>query len=85
MEYLEEVAVKTASQLASKQLKISRTKPLIPDKILNFALQFEFVRNQIFGKAKEKVMKMSGGLYPAPLKVSLITHEPPGSRENVSA
>lgn len=71
MEYLEEVAVNTASQLASGKLKINRTKPMIPDKVLDVALKFEFVRNQIFGKAKEKVMKMSGGLYPAPLKVSL--------------
>ncbi|XP_008471263.1 trifunctional enzyme subunit alpha, mitochondrial [Diaphorina citri] len=69
MEYLEEVAVNTASQLASGKLKINRTKPMIPDKVLDVALKFEFVRNQIFGKAKEKVMKMSGGLYPAPLKI----------------
>lgn len=32
----------------------------------------EFVRNMIFKKAREQVMKMTGGLYPAPLKVSRI-------------
>uniref|UniRef100_A0A8D8R562 Trifunctional enzyme subunit alpha, mitochondrial n=1 Tax=Cacopsylla melanoneura TaxID=428564 RepID=A0A8D8R562_9HEMI len=69
MAYLEEVAVQAASQLATGQLKINRTKPLIPDKALGLALKFDFVRNMIFGQAKEKVMKMSGGLYPAPLKI----------------
>lgn len=39
-------------------------------KAMSFAMDIEFVRNKVFGKAKEQVMKMSGGLYPAPLKVS---------------
>lgn len=34
-------------------------------------MQWEFVKNMIFNKAKEQVMKASRGLYPAPLKVSI--------------
>lgn len=41
------------------------------NKITEFALGFDFVKDKIFGKAKQQVMKLSGGLYPAPLKVSL--------------
>ncbi|CAB3383378.1 Hypothetical predicted protein [Cloeon dipterum] len=68
MEYLEEVAVNAARQLATGELKINREKGLV-DKVLKFALNYEFVRNQIFGKAKQAIMKQTGGLYPAPLKI----------------
>lgn len=37
--------------------------------LFDFALGFQFVRNQIFNKARNQVMKMSLGLYPAPLKI----------------
>ena len=33
------------------------------------ALKFNFVRDQIFGKAKSQVMSQTRGLYPAPLKI----------------
>ncbi|XP_059476580.1 trifunctional enzyme subunit alpha, mitochondrial [Neocloeon triangulifer] len=69
MEYLEEVAVNAARQLATGELKVSREKKGLVDKVLKFALNYEFVRNQIFGKAKDAVMKQTGGLYPAPLKI----------------
>lgn len=69
MEYLEEVAVKTARQLATGQLKVDRTKKGLVDKIMNMALKYDFVKDQIFNKAKGQVMKMTGGLYPAPLKI----------------
>lgn len=36
---------------------------------MNFGLKYEFVRNLIFQKAKDQVLKMTNGLYPAPLKV----------------
>lgn len=39
------------------------------NKITEFALGFDFVKDKIFGKAKQQVMKLSGGLYPAPLRV----------------
>lgn len=68
MEYLEEVAVETAKKLASGELKAKRTKSL-PDKVMDFALKYDFVKNQIFNRAKGQVMKLTGGLYPAPLRV----------------
>lgn len=70
LEYLEEVAIDAARQLAAGTLKVDRKKKSLPDKLLNFALQYDWVKNQIFNKAKTQVMKMTGGLYPAPLKVN---------------
>ncbi|KAJ8951789.1 hypothetical protein NQ318_019762 [Aromia moschata] len=66
--YLETVAVDVAKQLAAGKLTPSRKKS-IPDRLLQFALQYNWVKNQLFKKARAQVMKMSGGLYPAPLKI----------------
>ncbi|KAK9888809.1 hypothetical protein WA026_001032 [Henosepilachna vigintioctopunctata] len=66
---LENVAIDIAKQLASGKLKIDRTKKSITDKAFNFALQYDWVKDQIFNKAKNQVMKQTGGLYPAPLKI----------------
>lgn len=66
--YLETVAIDIAKQLASGKLTTDKKKGLT-DKILNFALQYDFVKDQIFKKAKAQVMKLSGGLYPAPLRI----------------
>lgn len=68
-EYLEKVAVDIAKQLASGKLKVDRKKTALMDRVLEFALQYNWVKDQIFGKAKAQVMKMSGGLYPAPLRI----------------
>lgn len=68
LEYLEEVAVETAKNLANGKLKINRTRPLM-ERLMRKGLEYEFVRNKIFGTAKAQVMKASGGLYPAPLKI----------------
>ncbi|XP_037068080.1 trifunctional enzyme subunit alpha, mitochondrial-like [Pollicipes pollicipes] len=68
LEYLEEVAVGTASQLAAGGLKPKRDKGLA-DKALNFALKYDFVKDQVFKKARGQVMKQTNGLYPAPLKI----------------
>jgi len=70
MEYLQEIATIAARQLATGELKVSREKKGLVDKVLNFALNYEFVRNKIFGQARQAVMKQTGGLYPAPLKVN---------------
>jgi enoyl-CoA hydratase/long-chain 3-hydroxyacyl-CoA dehydrogenase len=70
-QYLETVAISIAKQLASGKLKVDRKKTGLTDRLMEFALQYDWVKNQIFGKAKAQVMKMSGGLYPAPLKVFL--------------
>ena len=37
--------------------------------IMDKVLEYEAGKNFVFGKAKEQVMKMSNGLYPAPLKI----------------
>ncbi|XP_044752590.1 trifunctional enzyme subunit alpha, mitochondrial [Coccinella septempunctata] len=66
---LEKVAIEVAKQLASGQLKVNRTDKGLTDKALKFALQYNWVKDQIFNKAKAQVMKLTGGLYPAPLKI----------------
>ncbi|XP_023015630.2 monolysocardiolipin acyltransferase Mtpalpha [Leptinotarsa decemlineata] len=66
--YLEMVAIDIAKQLASGKLKVNRDKSLT-DKVLAYALQYNWVKDQIFKKAKGQVMKMTGGLYPAPLRI----------------
>ncbi|ENN79292.1 hypothetical protein D910_07654 [Dendroctonus ponderosae] len=66
--YLETIAIDVAKQIASGKLSTEKKKGLT-EKVLNLALQYDFVKDQIFKKAKAQVMKMSGGLYPAPLKI----------------
>lgn len=39
---------------------------------MDFAFSIDFVKDKIFDKARQQVMKMSGGLYPAPLKVNSV-------------
>lgn len=74
LRYLEEVAIKIAGDIVDGKIKIDRTQKSLVDKVTAFALDFEFVREKVFGKAKAQVLKMSGGLYPAPLKVGLFQH-----------
>lgn len=69
IQYLEEVAIGIARDLAAGKLKVDRSKKSLTDTVLNYALQINWVRDQIFGKAKKQVLKMTGGLYPAPLRV----------------
>lgn len=69
LHYLEEIAIRTAKDIANGNLKVDRNPKTIQNKVLNYALTFEFVKNQIFSRAKAQVMKMTGGLYPAPLKI----------------
>lgn len=68
IEYLEEVAVQAAKGLADGSLKPNRTRPLM-ERLMNKALGYEMVRNYVFDKAKGQVMKLTNGLYPAPLKI----------------
>jgi len=74
MEYLEDVAVNTAAQLASGQLKATKKKSLT-NQIMDFAFKTTFVKNKVFETAKGKVMKQSKGLYPAPLKILEVENE----------
>ncbi|ODN04728.1 Trifunctional enzyme subunit alpha, mitochondrial [Orchesella cincta] len=68
MQYLEEVAIKTAQGLAKGTLKASRKKSGM-DKVMDFALKFQYVKDKVFEKAKAQVMKQTKGVYPAPLKI----------------
>ncbi|KAL0101610.1 hypothetical protein PUN28_019028 [Cardiocondyla obscurior] len=67
--YLEETAVKAARDIANKKLKIERGPKTLVDKITKQILSINFVKDQVFKKAKAQVMKMTNGLYPAPLKI----------------
>ncbi|XP_012538607.1 trifunctional enzyme subunit alpha, mitochondrial [Monomorium pharaonis] len=69
LRYLEETAIKTAQDLASGKLKIQRGPKTLMDKITQQILSINFVKDQVFKKAKAQVMKMTNGLYPAPLKI----------------
>ena len=74
MEYLEEVAVETASQIASGKMKIpERTN--FRKKAVDWLTGFGFVRDQVFNQAKAGVMKQTHGLYPAPLKILEVVRE----------
>ncbi|CAL8131627.1 unnamed protein product [Orchesella dallaii] len=68
MQYLEEVAIKTAKGLVDGSVKASRKKSTLTN-VMDFALKFDFVKNKIFEKAKAQVMKQTKGVYPAPLKI----------------
>lgn len=69
MRYLEETAVQAAKDIANGTLKIDRSPKSLVHKLTNYALSYNFVKDQVFNKAKGQVMKMSGGLYPAPFKI----------------
>lgn len=69
LNYLEDTAIKVAKDLASGKIKVNREKTGMVNKITETVMGFEFVKDFIFKKAREQVMKMSQGLYPAPLKI----------------
>lgn len=70
LEYLEEVAVDAAKKLATGQKLAKRNKnKTLVDSAIDLALKQEWLREKFFDSAKGKVLKMTGGLYPAPLKV----------------
>lgn len=75
MQYLERVAIQVAGDIAAGKIKVDRSKKGLIEKITASVMQIDYVKNMIFTKAKEQVMKASRGLYPAPLKVSVIPIE----------
>ena len=87
--YLEDVAVTVAKDLASGNMKLpARGQPKnLQEKILAWALKYDFVKDKIFDTAREKVMKMSHGLYPAPLEILRVirTGLDKGSKEGYAA
>lgn len=68
MQYLEDVAVKTASDIVSGTVKLGKKKS-ITQTLTDIAFGTTFVKNKVFETAKGKVMKQTKGLYPAPLKI----------------
>uniref|UniRef100_A0AAY3ZU22 enoyl-CoA hydratase n=1 Tax=Denticeps clupeoides TaxID=299321 RepID=A0AAY3ZU22_9TELE len=68
IEYLEEVAVGVARGLADKKVPMTKTKSTM-EKIQEYVMGFEFVRNQVYKTVNNKVMKQTKGLYPAPMKI----------------
>uniref|UniRef100_A0A6Q2XQS6 enoyl-CoA hydratase n=1 Tax=Esox lucius TaxID=8010 RepID=A0A6Q2XQS6_ESOLU len=68
IEYLEEVAIQCAKDIVNKKIALTRKKGLM-QKAQDYVLGIEFVRQQIYKTVTGKVMKMSKGLYPAPLKI----------------
>lgn len=67
--YLEEIAVITARNLTKGAIKRVPRKRNLIDKITDLVLKYDSGRALIFKQAMTKVMKLSGGLYPAPLKI----------------
>lgn len=68
--YLEQVAIGVAKDLASGSMKLPNRGPKTTvDKLTKMALGYDFVKNYVFDTAKGKVMKQTNGLYPAPLKI----------------
>ncbi|KAF3845172.1 hypothetical protein F7725_008335 [Dissostichus mawsoni] len=68
MDYLEEVAIQCARGIVNKTIPLSKKKGTM-EKVQDYVMSFEFVRNQIYKTVHGKVMKQSKGLYPAPLKI----------------
>lgn len=53
---------------------MNRQKSGLIPKVTEYVMGIQFVRDMIFKKAREQVMKASGGLYPAPLKVTYLLY-----------
>ncbi|XP_034051391.1 hydroxyacyl-CoA dehydrogenase trifunctional multienzyme complex subunit alpha b [Thalassophryne amazonica] len=68
MDFLEEVAIDCAKGIVSKTIPLHKAKGIM-QKLQDYIMSFEFVRNQIYKTVHGKVMKQSKGLYPAPLKI----------------
>uniref|UniRef100_A0A8C8IZQ5 enoyl-CoA hydratase n=1 Tax=Oncorhynchus tshawytscha TaxID=74940 RepID=A0A8C8IZQ5_ONCTS len=67
IEYLEEVAIQCAKGIVNKKISLTKEKGMM--QIQDYVMGIEFVRQQIYKTVTAKVMKMSKGLYPAPLKI----------------
>ena len=69
IEYLEKVAIDVAKDLSTGKMKINRQKTGLVAQATEYVMGINFVKDQIFKRARAQVMKMSGGLYPAPLRI----------------
>lgn len=67
--YLEKVAISFAKELSEGKLKVDRTRPLV-ERLTNKVLTSRpLLDSLVLRKAREGVMKMTFGNYPAPLKI----------------
>lgn len=69
MRYLEETAIQVAKDVANGTLKLQRGPKTLTEKLMKYALSYEFIKDQIFKRVRNETMKKTGGLYPAPLKI----------------
>lgn len=70
LKYLEKVAVDIAKNLANGTTKMPKRGPKnLQEKVTQYAFGFDQVKDYVFNQAKEKVIKTTNGLYPAPLKI----------------
>ncbi|XP_069017621.1 LOW QUALITY PROTEIN: hydroxyacyl-CoA dehydrogenase trifunctional multienzyme complex subunit alpha a [Embiotoca jacksoni] len=67
IEYLEEVAVGVAKEIANKKICLPKEKSLVR-KMQDTAMDLGPVRKQIYKTVSEKVQKQTKGFHPAPLK-----------------
>lgn len=67
--YLEEIAVKAAQELANGKLKINRDKGFMHKATQAVMTNSLFLDNVVLKMAKDKLMKLTAGNYPAPLKI----------------
>lgn len=68
-DYLEQIAIETARGMASGSVKRQPRKKNLMDKVTDKLLQYDFGRNYVLNQARTQVMKLTGGLYPAPLQI----------------
>ena len=61
--------MKVAKDIVNGKLKVDRNPKSTVQKLTNYVMSIDFVKDQIFKKAKAQVMKQTNGLYPAPLKI----------------
>ncbi|XP_054742290.1 trifunctional enzyme subunit alpha, mitochondrial [Anastrepha obliqua] len=69
IEYLEQVAIQAAKDIAHGKLKVERGSKHVTDKVMDLVLNLQFVKDKIFNTARTRVLKLTNGLYPAPLKI----------------
>ncbi|KNC86062.1 hypothetical protein SARC_01785 [Sphaeroforma arctica JP610] len=71
VDYLEKCAIQSAKDIVDGKKKINRDLTIASAKGLKRYLtnDFKYTRDIIFKKAREQVMKSTGGKYPAPFKI----------------
>lgn len=64
-----QVAIDMAKKLGSGELKPKPRKSNLIEKVMETVTGYDFGKNFLFNKVRGQVMKMTGGLYPAPLRI----------------